>query len=172
MSNELQQLASGFYYSEHFGFDKPLAETHPDQAALMAAALMAVAAGDRVLSPQERVWIAGYFAAMQYSGDFVQALVENDAPEIEDIVDLMQSGEVGLAKRIVIYDAIRAASADGHYNRGERAAITDLARSFGLADDTIYEIEELVEAEELLKRQRIELLLPEGHPNLAHRYTY
>jgi len=82
----------------------------------------------------------------------------------------MQHGTLTFAGRILLYDAIRACSADGDYHEGERAAIHSLGAALRLPDDVVTQIEALIDEEEALKAKRIRLLMPEGHPNLDERY--
>ena len=68
-----------------------------------------------------------------------------------------------------MYDAIRAASVDG-YGSGERTAAREAAKLLGISEQGVAELEPLVADEETLKRRRIKVLMPSGHPNLDPKY--
>jgi len=170
MLGNMQDVASAFYYREHFGFRWPLWKSNPDDATRMAEALVAVAAADGELSGPERDWVTGYFAVKGYGPKVFDAIQQAAPRPVEELVEMMQQGTLTFAGRILLYDAIRACSADGDYHEGERAAIHALGKALGIADDVIAQIEGLVEEEEAQKAKRIALLMPEGHPNLDDRY--
>jgi uncharacterized membrane protein YebE (DUF533 family) len=170
MPDDPREIASAFYYSEQFGFRWPLWKSNPNDVAYMAAALLAVAAGDGELSGPEREWVAGYFAAKGYGAPIMEMVDTAEPSPVDEVVELMEHGSLAFAGRILIYDAIRACSADGDYHEGEEAAIHALGAAMGLTDADVAQIEALIEEEEALKVKRIHLLMPQGHPNLADRY--
>ena len=77
----------------------------------------------------------------------------------------MQLGVLKASGRILVYDAIRAASVDG-YHAGEAAAVRRIAQALGIEVSAVEEIERLVDVERDLKQKRVHLLMPQGHPNL------
>jgi hypothetical protein len=72
------------------------------------------------------------------------------------------------SRRILVYDAVRAASADG-YDAGEKRVVRDVAGALGLDEAAVAQIDALVAEERALKLKRIDVLMPDGHPNLAPR---
>jgi uncharacterized membrane protein YebE (DUF533 family) len=162
-------LAVEWFYLEHFGFSKAPPQTDAEVVRNMALALVIAASGDGDLSQAERTWIRGYLSAKGYPAAIVAEVAAMSVSDIDALRELMQVGILSKSGRILIYDAIRASSADG-YTEGERAAVRRAAQSLGIDEDGVAELEQLVEDEEALKTRRIRVLMPGGHPNLDPRY--
>jgi uncharacterized membrane protein YebE (DUF533 family) len=162
--SDVQTRAVAWIYSEMFGFKKAPPLSDPEVVRNMARALVAAAGGDGDLSSAERTWITGYLAAKGYPAD---ALAEVDAAVAppHEVSALMELGILKKSGRILVYDAIRAASADG-YSPREQAAVRGVASALGIADAEVAAIEQLVADEHALKARRIATLMPDGHPNL------
>jgi uncharacterized membrane protein YebE (DUF533 family) len=167
--SELHKLAVAWTYHEQFGFSKPPSQTDSEVVSNMAHALLTAANGDGNLTAEEREWIAGYFAAKGYPEEVVAEARTLVAADLEAVPSLMQLGILRVSGRILVYDAIRAASVDG-YDPGERRAVRAVARALELDDEVVAELEALVEEEAALRGKRIRLLMPKGHPNLHPRY--
>ncbi len=163
---DLQRLAVAWYYLEQFGFGKAPPQTDPEVVRNMALALVTAAAGDGKLSDEERTWIRGYFATKGYPAEVVGELQLISPPDPAGVAELMKLGILARSGRILVYDAVRAASSDG-YDPGERQAVRSVAAALGIDEATVAEIERLVEEETALRERRIRLLMPDGHPNLA-----
>jgi uncharacterized membrane protein YebE (DUF533 family) len=162
-------LAVEWYYLEHFGFSKAPPQTDAEVVRNMALALVMTASGDGNLSEEERRWIKGYLSAKGYPSAVIAEVSEMSASGIDSLRELMQVGILSKSGRILIYDAIRASSADG-YTEGERAAVRRAAKTLGIDEETVAELEQLVVDEEAQKARRIRLLMPAGHPNLDRKY--
>jgi uncharacterized membrane protein YebE (DUF533 family) len=161
--------AVAWFYLEHFGFSKAPPQTDADVVRNMALALAMTAGGDGDLSDAERTWIRGYLSAKGYPAAVVDEVAATSVSDISAVGQLMQLGILAKSGRILIYDAIRASSADG-YTDGERAAVRRAAQSLGIEEATVVELERLVADEEAMKARRIRLLMPAGHPNLDPRF--
>ena len=162
-------LAATWYYGEHFGFATAPSQTDREVTRNMALAVLAVANADGQVSPEERAWLVGYFAAKGYPSEVIAEVQTLTPPDLAAVPALMDLGILRLARRILIYDAIRAASTDGYHPR-EREAVRTVASALGVDVPTVEELERQVEAEEALKVKRIKLLMPDGFPNLHPRY--
>lgn len=160
----MEARAVAWIYAETFGFKKAPPLSNPEVVRNMARALVAAAGGDGDLSLAERTWISGYFAAKGYPAETL-AEVEQAAAALEEIGQLMELGILKQSGRILIYDAVRAASVDG-YSAGERTAVRRVAAALGIAEGEVASIEQLVADEQALKARRVATLMPDGHPNL------
>lgn len=58
-------------------------------------------------------------------------------------------------KRILLYDAVRLACADGVYDKKEREAARNTAALLGVSDDVLARIEDVIDAELTLQAKRI-----------------
>jgi hypothetical protein len=167
---DLRHVAAAWYYAEHFGFAAPPPQTDPEVVRNMALCLLTVLKADREISGDELRWIVGYFAAKGYPAaviDEVRAMQKTDAAAV---ADMMQLGILRASGRILLYDAIRAAHADG-YHPQEMRAVRAVASGLGLDDATVDELERLVIEEDALKKKRIRALMPQGHPSLHGKYA-
>jgi tellurite resistance protein len=162
---DARSLAVAWYYKEHFGFRKAPPLSDPEVVRNMARALVAVAGADDQLSAPERTWILGYLAAKGYPSEVLQEASHEGGEASETVSELMELGILAQSGRILIYDAIRAASADG-YAPAERKAVHDIAAVLGIREQEVHAIEALVQDELALKERRIAVLMPGGHPNL------
>jgi hypothetical protein len=166
MDETLRDRAAAWYWHDHFGLSKPPPELDLKQ---MAIALATVANGDRQVTPDERNWIVGYFAAKGYSPAVVREAMAVAPVDVAKVRDLMQTGTLQKIARILVYDAIRVAAVDG-YKAGEDRAVREVAMALGLDEQAVNDIEALVREEEALRARRVAVLMPEGHPHLDPRY--
>lgn len=163
--SDSRALAIAWYYREHFGFSKAPPQSDPEVVRNMAQALFAAAAADGDLSASERSWIVGYMAAKGYPSEVIDELSRASEVSLTKVPGLMELGILKKSGRILVYDAIRAASADG-YSADERKAVARVAEALGISASELAAIEKLVEEEQVLKQKRIAVLMPGGHPNL------
>jgi tellurite resistance protein len=166
MSDELRDLASAWYYRDHFGFVTPPPRIEPVAARNMAVCLLAIANGDGEVSAEERSWALGYFATKGYPAEVIAEARSLGGADLGTIPTLMEAGVLKASGRILLYDAIRVASADG-YHPAEMRAVRTVARALGVPETAVAEIEELVAEEAALKARRIAVLMPDGHPCLG-----
>jgi uncharacterized membrane protein YebE (DUF533 family) len=161
--------AAQWLYLDHFGFSKAPPETDAEVVRSMALALMTAAIGDGQLSDAERRWILGYMTAKGYPPAVIEEMSKMSVANMAALPELMQVGILRQSGRILVYDAIRAASVDG-YKSGERAAVRRTAQLLGIDEKGVIELEQLVADEEALKPRRIKVLMSSGHLNLDPRY--
>lgn len=169
MIDQDSERAIPWYYFEQFGFAKAPPFTDAHVVRHMAIALMVTASGDGVLRAGERNWILGDFAAKGYPRPIIEEVARLSAGDLSRLPHLMDVGILRDSGRILIYDAIRAASVDG-YSAGEREAVRQAAALLGIDEASVAAMEALVEEEAALKARRIALLMPHGHPNLDPMY--
>ena len=107
----------------------------------MAHTLIAAAHGDGEVSEAERTWVIGNLAAKGYPADVIAAAVtpESVTRDISDLSTDFTSPRLKLSARVVIADAIRAASADV-YNAGEHKAVCLLAEKLGVSPEVLAQI--------------------------------
>jgi uncharacterized tellurite resistance protein B-like protein len=126
-------------------------------------ALIVCANADGELTDEERAWCIGYCAA---TGATPETLAELDSyAGTEDILDVIERGRhLGTAHRPVIYDSIRACSADGELSEGERATIRKTAAVVGVSDDELAEFERIYAEDRALREKRIRAVFPAETP--------
>jgi uncharacterized membrane protein YebE (DUF533 family) len=163
-------LAADFMYRTQFGFESAPHKTNPEIVNSMAKAMFSVINGDSKITPRERAWVKGYFSTKGYPEDVVDSIDTMQALPVEEIVALMAESILRFGANALLYDAIRAASADGKYPDGERTSVARVAAALGVSTTTVTAIEKLVVEEEELLARRVALLFPHGHPNLADRF--
>jgi tellurite resistance protein len=128
-----------------------------------AKAVMCCANGDGKLSPAERDWVLGYFAGLGAPEPFIEMLRNYAATD--DVAQLVEKApEVNHNRRSVVFDAIRAASADGEFHPGERAAVEKLAIKLGLTKQDVSAIEAAYNEEVRATEKRLKTVFPAGIP--------
>ncbi len=165
-----RSLASDFMYRTHFGFETTPPKTNPEVVNSMAKAVFSIINGDGKVTAKERAWVKGYFATKGYSDDVVDSVDTMQPLPVEEIVALMAESILRFGANALLYDAIRAASADRDYPAGEHHTVMKVAAALGVSAKTVALIEQLVLDEQELLTRRVALLFPHGHPNLADRY--
>ncbi|MDB4962935.1 MAG: uncharacterized protein JWP01_2934 [Myxococcales bacterium] len=163
-------LAAEFMYRTHFGFESTPPKTNPEVVASMAKAVFSIINGDGKITARERAWVKGYFATKGFGEEVVDSIDSMQALPVEEIVGLMSESILRFAANVLLYDAIRAASADRTYPVGEHTTVMAVAAALGVSTKTVTMIENLVQEEQELLTRRVALLFPNGHPNLADRY--
>lgn len=143
----------------------------------VATALCEVSGADGNVSKVELDFILGYCACKGYPQSIIDDIPKMckaaEAKSLQkDAINLKEVLTTGAQKNVashrcllVVYDSIRAASADG-LCESELTAIDNVAKSLGLSSEELHNIHMLVEKEEKLKEERIKLLCPGGHPCL------
>jgi len=64
----------------------------------------------------------------------------------------------------MLYDAIKACSADGEYSSGERETVTKMAAKLGVDAEIVKQLEEICAEEAKLREKRLALIYPTGTP--------
>ncbi|MEC4812810.1 MAG: hypothetical protein SAK29_05985 [Scytonema sp. PMC 1069.18] len=125
--------------------------------------LLICAKGDGHLAPEERDWVVQQASAYGASDSLVEELKSYEALEdIETVIS--RTGETDASRRYLVYDAIRACSADQEYSDLERATIAKMADKLGISTDVLKQIEEICVEEAKLREKRLTLMFPEGAP--------
>ena len=126
-------------------------------------ALIVCANADGEITDAERAWCIGYCAA---TGATPETLAELEAYDgAEDIEVVIERGQhLGTAHRPVIYDSIRACSADGELSDAERATIGRVAAQIGVTEDEIAEFERIYADDRALRERRIAAVFPVATP--------
>ena len=139
-----------------------------------AKAILCCANGDGELSLPEREWVLGYFAGLGAPESVIELL--RDYPATEDVIQLVtqllenappgleDKTDPGTVARPMLFDAIRAASADGEFQPGERATIERLAISLGLTTNDVQDLEAAYKEEQHAVEKRLQLMFPDGRP--------
>mmetsp|Transcript_1402 Transcript_1402/g.2542 ORF Transcript_1402/g.2542 Transcript_1402/m.2542 type:complete len:645 (-) Transcript_1402:205-2139(-) len=158
------ELAQNFYYQNQFGFQKaPSSQDSKPKLRSFAAALCNVAGADGSVTEEERLFIEGYCFSRGYPQSVIDAIPEMcRAAESKSLDDVTNEAKELFAmtdsSRQVIYDAIRAAGADGLCAE-EKEAIVTVAKAFGLTSEELDKIHALVEKERLLAGEREKILV-------------
>ncbi|MFN6519137.1 MAG: hypothetical protein RMY29_032235 [Nostoc sp. CreGUA01] len=125
--------------------------------------ILICANGDGKLAPEERDWVVGQACAFGAPDSLVEELRSYKADEdIEKVIAVTPESDV--SRRFLVYDAIKACSADGEYNDPERATVTKMAAKLGISQEMVKQIEEICIEEAKLRQKRLEMMYPEGAP--------
>jgi len=124
------------------------------------------ASADSQLDPKEKEWILGYAESMGASNDLVRELDTIEPKQLKaldfgkDFEKFLQRDDLRsrAAKKGIIFDCIRAASADGIFHTDERKAVVDLALRFRLTEGDVQILEALVQEEKQLKAKKAQLV--------------
>jgi len=146
---------------EHWDFS---VETSQDALLDYFKALVVCCNADGNLTEEEREWCMGYCAATGGTEETLQALREYVGDEQVAVI-IGRSRPHAATHRRLIYDAIRAASSDGHYNEAERSTIRRMAGEVGVTNGDVDAFEALYAEEQRLKDRRIGLVIPVGTPH-------
>ncbi|MBW4570525.1 MAG: hypothetical protein KME31_21615 [Tolypothrix carrinoi HA7290-LM1] len=119
--------------------------------------------GDGKLAPEERDWVVGFACAYGASDSLVEELKSYEATEdIEKVISVAVESDG--SRRYLVYEAIKACSADGEYSDPERATVAKMAAKLGISCDVVKQIEEICMEEAKLREKRLALMYPEGPP--------
>ncbi len=126
-------------------------------------ALIVCANADGHITDAERAWCMGYCAATGATPETLAQLQDYDGAE--DILEVIERGRhLGTAHRPVIYDSIRACSADGELSDAERATILKVAAKVGVSDEELGEFERIHADDRALRERRIKAVFPVATP--------
>mmetsp|Transcript_16704 Transcript_16704/g.31330 ORF Transcript_16704/g.31330 Transcript_16704/m.31330 type:complete len:139 (+) Transcript_16704:2-418(+) len=135
----------------------------------MITALVSTSFGDGNFSESEKGWIRGHFLTLNYPEEFIEKAMSESATNLASVVLLMHNPKLERAKKIMLYDALRAASTDG-IHEGEVKLLKKLASVMDVPKEEVDAIEELVKQEEEMKVRRIKLLGLDKFSALADKY--
>jgi hypothetical protein len=147
-------------FKDHTSFDTlPTADVFESYM----KAILICANGDGKLTSEERDWVIGYMAAFGAPDsllDEMRSYKAND--DIEAVISATPASDA--SRRFLVYDAIRACSADGAYSDPERATVIKMAAKLGISEDLVKQIEEVCLEQAKLRQKRLALMYPEGAP--------
>jgi uncharacterized membrane protein YebE (DUF533 family) len=126
-------------------------------------ALLSCANGDGTITDEERDWVIGLADACGCGAEILEKLRVYEANEdIETLVS--RSHTSNESRRWVIYDAIKACSADKDYSERERDTVLKEAKKLGISEDVVKQIEEICLEEAKIREKRLSLMYPNGSP--------
>ena len=126
-------------------------------------ALLICANGDNELTQAERDWVVGMASAYEAPAQLIEELKSYKADEDIDAV-ISRDAAANACRRYLVYDAIKACSADGEYSSGERKTVTKMAAKLGLDSEIVKQIEEICIEDTLLREKRLAMLFATGTP--------
>jgi uncharacterized tellurite resistance protein B-like protein len=123
-------------------------------------ALLIIAGADGTVSQPELEWLTQELApAVGIPDEIAEAweVYEYKESSLEHIFEILKPGNTGNFARLLIYDAIRMASADHDYADKERAIVSKTARILQVPQEVILTIEALVDLEKAAEKIRMTL---------------
>lgn len=123
-------------------------------------ALLTISGSDGELSGPELEWLVEDAAsAVGVSEDIVQRWRDFDAlnGDLETIFDEINVLGVVNFNKLLIYDAIRMASADGDYAEDEKESVFEAASLLKVSHEDLLSIEALIDMEKALDKLRINI---------------
>jgi len=159
VQREVSERAAAWTAKNQWDFDEL---PHPDGFRFYMSSVMLCASSDGVLDPKEKAWVLGYAAALGSPADLMRELEsmtvenlkrQNLGEDFEKFCARTDKRSTA-SKRGIIYDAIRAASADGVFHTDERQSVVNLALKFGLSKEVVAELEALHNEERALSKRK------------------
>ncbi|GGZ39888.1 TerB family tellurite resistance protein [Streptomyces poonensis] len=133
------ELRLQFLFREFWGFDKP---PTPSNFEVYAKALLVMANADGELADEERNYVLSLIAGMGGQPALIEEL--RNYPATEDIQNLLsRDKDVHASARALVFDAIRACSADGILHPRELAKIYEVARDLSIPPEVVDELQDL-----------------------------
>ncbi|MGB3511194.1 MAG: hypothetical protein WBA93_18550 [Microcoleaceae cyanobacterium] len=106
------------------------------------------------LAPEERNWVVGRAASLRNPGYELAKTYSAD----ENLLDVLGTSTVDKAgRRLIIYVAIQACSADGEFHPDERANVYKIAEKLGVEKEVVDSIEQICVEEAKMREKRISL---------------
>ncbi len=147
-------------FKEFWGFESVPVDIDFD---IFMKVLLNCANGDGQLTAQERAWVVDYTAALGGPPYLIEEL--RRYPATEDIATLVAQREtVRQSARALVYDAIRACSADGELQPGERDLVVGLASTLGVPAEIVQQLETLYAEDRRIRQERLDLIWPRVRP--------
>ena len=107
-----------------------------EKKAFMAFARL-VQAADGNISEDEEIMIKGYYHEMNLFGE------REEKYSVEELINVFNNSSIE-NKKIVIFEAIGLAYADGEYDSSEKELISSVAHGIGITDDVIKDLDDYV----------------------------
>jgi len=93
-----------------------------------------------------------------------------DSDVFKRLVADVDKNYVKMTRRSIIYNAIRAAGADGVLHKKEVEAIYDLAKHLDVTAEQVRQVQDLYEEEQKMREKRIAILFPQGFDALLNAF--
>ena len=123
--------------------------------------LLTCANGDGRLTEEERNWVVGYTSALGGPPELIEELRTYTPREsLKRLIHHQQ--RIMQFARALVYDAIRACSADGTLSPFERGLVFELASQLGVPKDVVQQLEDLYAEDRALRQRRLDLIWAEG----------
>jgi uncharacterized tellurite resistance protein B-like protein len=123
-------------------------------------ALLTIAGADGSVSPPEMEWLTHELAPAVGIPDEISSaweVYDYTSYSLEQLFEILKPGNTASFARLLIYDAIRMASADHNYADKERAIVSKTARILQVPQEVILTIEALVDLEKAAEKIRMTL---------------
>jgi tellurite resistance protein len=143
------------YLWEVFGAPRDT-DPRPDQYVRFGKASLVIAGADGELAPEELEYFLGMVSAYGAPESALEEFRKFDYRKGK-LEDFLKPGDE-VNGRMLVYDAIRVAHADGSYHPLEREATAKMAKLAGVDEVTLQSIESLVASELAIRQLRIALL--------------
>jgi signal transduction histidine kinase len=132
-----------------------------------AKALLLFVGGNRQISTQLRDWVIGYLTAAGYSESVLEAASAYD--DSDTIEDILSPPRMAIARRVVLYDALRAcAMAGSRFNPEDFDPVLRAADAVGISRDVVADLHQIVIEEARLRQRRHDIVVAPTMPKLLH----
>jgi signal transduction histidine kinase len=132
-----------------------------------AKALLLFVGGNRQISTQLRDWIIGYLTAAGYSESVLEAASAYD--DSDTIEDILSPPRMAIARRVVLYDALRAcAMAGSRFTPEDFDPVLRAADAVGISRDVVADLHQIVIEEARLRERRHDIVVAPTMPKLLH----
>lgn len=159
MTTDVGQLARAWLANETWG----IAPREDRDLAAIAKAVLICAQGDGQVTPAERDWMIGAYAARGVPAALIDELRAYEGKD--DLAAVLAGTSVAqAAPRVVVYMALQACAADGTLHDLEVAAIVKMGALVGVSEDVVKQLKAVFEEEQAVRRKRIALAFPDGPP--------
>jgi uncharacterized tellurite resistance protein B-like protein len=159
ISEEKSDLGALWFLKEQYSLkQRPL-----DAYEVYFKAILVCANGDGTIADEERDWVIGLADACGCGSAILEKLKVYKANEdVETLVSASYTSNQ--SRRWVIYDAIKACSADQEYSEQERNVVLKAAKKLGISEEVVKQIEEICLEEAKMRTNRVALMYPDGSP--------
>ena len=152
MAEDIIKIAPGFY---------GISMVPKDSRKEYGFALLTIAGADGEISDPEREWLTIECAeALKIEEEIVADWEEFDfeGADLGGLFHSFNTKSFGNFNKLLIYDAIRMANADGEYAQEERETVHQTAKTLKVSNETVLAIEALVDLEHAADKLRLIIL--------------
>lgn len=173
------RIVGKWYFNDLLGHKGELPS--PSFGIFYTKCLMDIIAADGVISDKQRNWVIGFAAIsgkyillqrkilyssnkIGYSDEVILQIAKYDPTRDKEGIQILQSDMdedyVKLSRLSLIYNAFRAAGADGEIHEKQAEAISALGRRLGATIEEIQKVRLLYDEEIQLRKKRAAVLVP------------